>query len=204
MTEFALASFAALFVTINPIEGAALFPVLTDGMTRKSQQRIAVKATIVAGGLLVAFAMVGDDLLRVLGISLPAVQVGGGVLLMLVSIDIVFGRGFGAPVEANGNTKTDISVFPLATPVIAGPGAITAVVVKSSEANNDILTTAVLVAVLAVVMGMALGALLAASTIQRWLGTTGMSVVIRIVGLLLTALSSELILRGLKDSGIFH
>jgi len=91
---------------------------------------MAVKSTLVAGELLVLFALLGDDLLRVMGISLSGVRVSGGVLLMLVSIDIVFGRSMEpAPAASAGAPAgpTDISVFPLATPIIAGPGAITAV-----------------------------------------------------------------------------
>src|SRR5262249_4791083 len=85
VVELALASFAAFFVTINPIEAAAIFPVLTAGSGRTDQRRIAAKGTLIAGGLLLMFTLLGDDLLRVVGISLPAVRVGGGVLLMLVS-----------------------------------------------------------------------------------------------------------------------
>jgi multiple antibiotic resistance protein len=157
----------------------------------------------VAAGILVVFTVVGDDLLRLIGISLPGVRVGGGILLMLVSIDIVFGRSIGEPSPAADGGARDIAVFPIATPIIAGPGAITAVTVRASEANNEILTTVLLLAVLGSVMLLTLGALLAAATIRRWLGETGMSVVTRVLGILLTALSAEMILQGLKESGVF-
>jgi multiple antibiotic resistance protein len=91
VTAFALASFTALLVTINPIEGAAVFPALTEGAPPESRRRIAVKATLVASGLMLVFLILGDDLLRVMGISLAGVRVGGGILLMLVSIKLVFG-----------------------------------------------------------------------------------------------------------------
>jgi multiple antibiotic resistance protein len=203
--ELALASFAAFFVTINPIEAAAMFPVLTEGMSRPHQRQIAAKSTLVAGGLLLVFALLGDDVLRVVGISLASVRVGGGVLLMLVSIDIVFGRVIGATAAAGEQSRpADISVFPLATPIIAGPGAITAVVVKSSEVDNDVRLTGLIAGVLLVVMLLTFVAMLLAPAIRDALGETGMSVVIRVIGLLLTALSAELILKGLKDSGVFH
>ncbi len=98
-----------------------------------------------------------------IGISLSGVRVGGGILLMLVSIDIVFGRSIGAPAghAGPGGDDPDLAVFPVATPIIAGPGAITAAIVRGTEAHND-------------------------------------------VGILLTALSSEMILKGLRDSGVFH
>ena len=96
---------------------------------------------LVASGLLVVFALLGDDLLRIIGISLSGVRVGGGILLMLLSIDIVFGRPIGpgpTAAEHGADDAADISVFPLATPIIAGPGAITAVVVQATAARNGI------------------------------------------------------------------
>lgn len=207
VTELILASLTAFLVTVNPIESAALFSALTHDAARPSQRRMAIRSTLIAGGLLLLFALFGDDLLRVIGISLSGVRVGGGILLLLVSIDIVFGRSIGStPGDAGADPAgaRDIAVFPLAMPIIAGPGAITAVVVKSSEANNEVLLTAAIILVLAAVMALTLGAMLAAATIQRWLGETGMSVVTRVLGILLAALSAELILRGLKDRGVFH
>jgi multiple antibiotic resistance protein len=205
-TEFLLASFASFFVTVNPIQSAALFAALTETGESAYRRHTAVKSVTVAAGLLAVFALFGDDVLRFIGISLAGVRVGGGILLMLVSIDIVFGRSIAPPSRPGGSGPAgagDIAVFPLATPIIAGPGAITAVTVRASEANNAIVTTALLLFVLGIVMLLTLGALLAAATIRRWLGDTGMSVVIRVLGILLTALSAEMILRGLKDSGVF-
>jgi multiple antibiotic resistance protein len=206
LTEFLLASFAAFFVTVNPIQSAAIFAALTESSAPAYRRRTARKSVAVAAGLLFAFTLFGDDLLRVIGISLAGVRVGGGILLMLVSIDIVFGRSIAPPSWPGGSgpgTGTDIAVFPLATPIIAGPGAITAVTVRASEADNELVATALLLIVLGGVMLLTLGALLAAATIRRWLGDTGMSVVIRVLGILLTALSAEMILRGFKDSGAF-
>jgi multiple antibiotic resistance protein len=206
VTALVLASFTAFLVTVNPVESAALFSALTAADDRPRQRRIALKSTLIAGGLLALFALLGDDLLRVIGISLAGVRVGGGILLMLVSIDLVFGRSLGPPPAAAGGPAgaSDISVFPLATPIIAGPGAITAVIVQSSEVNNAVVPTAIILAVLALVMLITLAAMLAVGTIQRWLGETGMSMVTRVLGTLLTALAAELILKGLKDSGVFH
>ena len=202
LTAFLLASFVAFFVTVNPIKSAAVFAALTDRGGPAYRRSTAIKSVAIAAGILVVFTLVGDDLLRFIGISLPGVRVGGGILLMLVSIDIVFGRSIGEPSPAAGGAR-DIAVFPIASPIIAGPGAITAVTVRASEANNEILTTVLLLAVLVSVMLLTLGALLAAATIRRWLGETGMNVVTRVLGILLTALSAEMILQGLKESGVF-
>ena len=206
MVEFVLASFTAIFVTVNPINTAALYPALTEGVAPDDQRRIAVRAVLVASGLLVAFALFGDDLLRVIGVSLSGVRVGGGILLMLVSIDIVFGHPIGPGHSAavrGGEDDGDISVFPLAMPIIAGPGAITAVVVQSSEARNGVVATGLLLAVIAAVMLITLGGLIAAGPVQRWVGHTATSVAVRVLGILLAAVSAEMILAGLRESGIF-
>jgi multiple antibiotic resistance protein len=204
LSAFLLASFVAFFVTVNPIKSAAVFAALTERGGAAHRRSLAIKSVAIAAGILVVFTLFGDDLLRFIGISLPGVRVGGGILLMLVSIDIVFGRSIGPPPSAAGSGgAADIAVFPIATPIIAGPGAITAVTVRASEANNEILTTVLLLAVLGSVMVLTLGALLAATTVRRWLGETGMNVVTRVLGILLTALSAEMILQGLKESGVF-
>jgi multiple antibiotic resistance protein len=203
VTAFILASFTAFLVTLNPVESAALFSALTAGWDRSARRSVAVKAAAVAGGLMVVFLILGDDLLRVMGISLAGVRVGGGILLLLVSIDLVFGR---ATHTANGTDParpSDISVFPLATPIIAGPGAITAALVQASEAHNDLLLNVILLALLGAVMLLILGAMLIADHLQRWLGGTGIDVIMRMLGLLLTALAAEMILAGIRQSGAF-
>ena len=205
MTAFLLASFTAFFVTVNPIKGAAVFAVLSKQDSRAERRRVAARATLIASGLLLVFVLFGDDLLRAIGVSLAGVRVGGGVLLMLLSIDIVFGRPL-SPAAAAGEHETareDISVFPLATPIIAGPGAITTAVVEATEAGNGILETGLLLLVLAAVMLLTFGAFLVAGWIERLLGPTGLNVLSRILGILLTAVSAEMILAGLKQSGVF-
>jgi multiple antibiotic resistance protein len=200
MMTFVLSSFTALFVTVNPIKGAAVFAVLSRGVSRPEQRRVATRATLIASALLLVFALFGDDLLRVIGISLAGVRVGGGVLLMLLAIEIVFGRTSSMAGDTEDN---DISVFPLATPIVAGPGAITAVVVQATEAGNRVLDTGLLILVVAAVMLLSFLGFLVAGRIERWLGATGMNVVSRILGILLAAVSAEMILVGLKQSRIF-
>ena len=203
MSAFILASFTALFVTVNPIKGAAVFAVLARNSSRVQQRNVAIRATLIASGILLIFTLFGDDLLRVIGISLAGVRVGGGILLMLLSIDIVFGRSIGPPASPGEEDQNDLSVFPLATPIVAGPGAITAAVVQATEADNGVLKTGLLLVALALVMLLTLLAFLIAGTIERFLGATGMNVVGRILGILLAAVSAEMILAGLKQSGIF-
>ena len=205
MIAFVLASFTALFVTVNPIKGAAVFAVLSKRDSRPERRRVAARATLIASGLLTVFVLVGDDLLHTMGMSLAGVRVGGGILLMLLSIDIVFGRPF-RPAAAAGELEVereDVSVFPLATPIIAGPGAITTAVVQATEAGNGVLETGLLLLVLAAVMRLTFVAFLAAGWIERLLRTTGMNVLSRILGILLTTVSAEMILAGLEQSGVF-
>ena len=204
MIHYALATFVALFVTVNPIKGATVFAVLSEDATPADRRRMATRATLIASVLLLIFALFGDDLLRIIGVSLAGVRVGGGILLLLLAIDIVFDRPIAPPAAADGTSKRpDLSVFPLATPIIVGPGAITAVVVKSSEANNHLLPTFLLFVALAVVMLLTWAAMLAVGFMQRWLGDTGMNVITRILGILLAALAAELVLTGLRESGVF-
>ena len=203
MTAFVLGSFTALFVTVNPIKGAAVFAVLSKHATRPEQRRVALRSTLIASALLLVFALFGDDLLHGIGISLAGVRVGGGILLLLLSIDIVFGRSIGPPHHEGEPDGDDISVFPLATPIVAGPGAITAIVVRASEASNRWLDTTLLLVALAIVMLLTYLAFVIAGSIERWLGATGMNVVSRVLGILLAALSAEMILTGLKQSGVF-
>ena len=130
-------------------------------------------------------------------------RVGGGILLLLLAIDVVFGRSI-APSEAgDGLDRDDMAVFPLATPIIAGPGAITTVVVQASGAENRAQDTALLLIALAAVMLLTFLGFLIAGHVEHWLGRTGMNVVTRILGILLAAVSAELILVGLRESGIF-
>jgi multiple antibiotic resistance protein len=204
MTEFVLGSFTALFVTVNPIKGAAVFAVLSRAASRPQQRRLATRATLIASGILLIFAVFGDDLLSVIGVGLPAVRVGGGILLLLLAIGIVFGRSIASSDTGEELDRGDIAVFPLATPIIAGPGAITAVVVQASGAENRVQDTALLVLALAAVMLLTFVGFLTAGHVERWLGGTGMNVVTRILGILLAAVSAELILVGLRESGVFR
>jgi multiple antibiotic resistance protein len=205
VTRTALAAFAAFFVTIGPIDTAAVFLTLTRRSAASHRRVMAMRGTLIGGGILVLFALLGDDLLGLLDISLAAVRVGGGILLLLFSIRLVLGEEEPpAAGELVGTADRDIAVFPLALPLIASPGAITASVVLASEVRNHPWLTLVILAMMLLVLGLTLACLLSAGRLERLLGPTGMSVATRIFGFLLTALSAELVLKGLGDSGAFH
>lgn len=208
MLETALVAFTTFFATIGPADVAALFPALTPHNTPAERRAMAIKGTLIATAILLVFALFGEALLRLFGISLPALRTAGGILLLLIAIDLVFARpsgGTSTTREENDEavTRQDISVFPLATPLIAGPGAIGAAILLVADAQGDELRIAIIVLALLAVLALTFLLLLAASQVQRLLGVTGLHVVSRVVGVLLAALAVQFIFDGIGASGIF-
>lgn len=204
MFELLLNTFLLLFVVIDPIGLAPMFAALTQGESDAWRRRMALRGTAIAALVLIVFALLGDRLLAALNIGLPAFRIAGGVLLLLLAIDMVFARqsGVRAPTlreQAEAEHKKDISVFPLAIPLIAGPGAITTVLLTAGR-NESLAATGALLAMLAVVLGLALVSLLLASRIVRLLGETGANVVSRVLGIVLAALAVQFMLDGLQAS----
>jgi multiple antibiotic resistance protein len=184
-----------------------MFAALTAGSTPRERRAAAIRGTLVAGGILLAFALFGEWLLAGLGISLAALRTAGGILLLLIGIDMVFARSSGGISTTTDETreaeqKKDIAVFPLATPLIAGPGAMGAAIVLMANAKGDIGLQSMVVAALLVVMLLTFGALMAASQIQRLLGVTGLHVITRVLGVLLCALAVQFIFDGIGQSGL--
>jgi multiple antibiotic resistance protein len=155
MLEIAAVAFTTFFATIGPVDLAALLAVLTPESTPSQRRAIALRGTLIATGILLVFAVFGNAVLDQLGISLAALRTAGGILLLLLGIDMVFGKHSGSvyteekAIEAK--EKEDISVFPLATPLIAGPGTIGATMLLIAEARGElVLQLIVLGALLAV------------------------------------------------------
>ncbi|MFP6827422.1 MAG: MarC family protein, partial [Pseudohongiellaceae bacterium] len=153
------------------------------------------------------FALVGDFLLAGLGISLAALRTGGGILLLLIGIDLVFARSSGSTSttdeeEKEAQSKQDISVFPLATPLIAGPGTLGAVILLMANAEGEPVLQAAVITSLVAILLVTLAMLILASEIQQFLGVTGMHVVTRIFGVLLSALAVQFIFDGIAASGL--
>lgn len=209
VVETAAAALATFFATIGPIDVAAMFAALTVGATQRQRLVIAIRGTLLATVILVLFAIFGEALLNGLGISLAALRTAGGVLLLLIGIELVFSRESGAtsatPAEtAEAANRTDISVFPLATPLIAGPGAIGAAVLLMADTEGEVILQVVVLACLVTILAATFLALLAATQLQRLLGVTGMQVVRRVFGVLLTALAVQFMFDGILLSGIFR
>jgi multiple antibiotic resistance protein len=199
-----ITAFTALFIIIDPIGIAPLFIAVTQGMTREQRKAVAVRACGAAIILLLLFAIFGTALLDFVGISMPAFRIAGGALLFLTALDMLFER---RQSRREGNTSdhlepdNDPSIFPLAIPLIAGPGTIATMILLVGQANGPLGFTAV-VGMMVVVVAMALGMLLVAGRLEKLLGKTGINVVTRLQGMLLAALSVQFILDGLQGSGL--
>lgn len=185
-----------LLVTIDPIGTAPMFAALTAAHSPAERRRVAIRGVVIAGGVLLGFALIGEWLLSALGIELAAFRIAGGVLLLLLSIDMVMVRHSGLRTttegeEAESGQRSDISVFPLAIPLTAGPGAMTSVVLLMSAAGGDPTRSAVVIGELLAVLALALLCFLGAGRLMKLLGITGVNVVTRVSGLLLAALAIQ-------------
>ncbi len=197
-------TFVVLFIVIDPIGIAAVFMVLLHGADRIYQRRTAIKSTALATVILLVFFFIGDELLHVLGIDIAAFRIAGGILLFLLSIDMVFARQSGlrsttAREQAEAEHRQDVSVFPLAFPLISGPGAMTTVLLMaSSSATQPTIMFIGILLVLLLVLAITLVSLLLAPSIMYWLGETGANVISRLFGLILAALAVQYIVDGVK------
>ena len=197
-----------LFVAIGPADLAPIFIALTAGNDSRTRVRLALIATAIATLVLLAFAFGGNELLKLLGVGLPAFRTAGGILLLMVAADLLLAKHSGVSSittseEEEAKTRHDIAVVPLAIPLIAGPGAMTAVVLLMGKAPTLEASVFVLAA-LAVVMALTLIAMLAAGWLTRVMGVTGANAIARVSGILLAALAMQFIFDGLSGSGLFH
>lgn len=200
-TAFLITAFVTMFVVIDPIGLAPLFVALTQGMTKALRRRIALRATGMAVLILLAFAVFGEALLAFIGISMAAFRVAGGVLLFLTALDMLFERRTKRREDRNEEEDhDDPSVFPLAIPLIAGPGSIASVILLMGQ-RPGIEGTLIVLGATAGVMLIVIGFFLASGLIERALGKTGITVVTRLLGMLLAALSVQFVLDGLSAFG---
>lgn len=206
MLALAFSAFVTLIVTIAPVDVASVFIGLTHS-DPKARPRLAASASLIAGLVLLLFALFGNWLLTVIGVSLAAFRIAGGVLLLLLATDLLFARPTGLSSITEGEAReagwhADIAVFPLGIPLIAGPGSMTAVVLLIGRTGGDPVQAGIVIAVLAAVLALTLGVLLSASLLVRYLGLTGANVIARISGVLLAALAVQFVIDGIKESGL--
>ena len=207
MPENALVAFATFFATVGPPDVAVIFAALTVANSSKERLRLATKAILIGAGILLFFAFFGKQLLTHLGISLAAMRTAGGVLLMLIAIDMVFARTSGGTSTTSEENReaaraADISVFPMATPLIAGAGTIGAVILLAAETQGDPYELTIVLGALLAVLLVTYVMMIAASQVQRILGVTGVHVITRVMGILLAALAIQFLFDGIRESGM--
>lgn len=205
--ETVIVALTTFFATIGPLDVAAMFAVLTANSDPESRRRTALRGIFYATIILVAFALMGKFLLASLGITLAALRTGGGILLLLIGIEMAFAKssGLSSTTEEEAReaqSRQDIAVFPLATPLIAGPGAMGASVLLMANVEGQYLQQLLVIGSLLGVLLFTLVSLLIAGKIQAKLGVTGMHVISRIMGVLLTALAVQFIFDGIARSGL--
>ncbi|SFH61131.1 MarC family protein [Albimonas pacifica] len=208
MHETLLVAFATMFATVGPLDVGIVFATLTAGQTPRERLGTALRGLAIACTILMTFAIFGDSALDLFGISLPALRIAGGILLLLIAIDMVFARPSGATSTTEdeareARSRPDISVFPLATPLLAGPGAMGAVVLLMADTDGDWEKGAGVAIAVFAVLGVAFAAMMLASQLQRLMGRTGVHVIARVFGVLLAGLAVQFMLDGLANSGLF-
>ena len=197
-----IAAWVTLFVVIDPPGLAPLFIALTQGMTDERRRRIGWRATIIAAILLTLFGLIGENILSAIGISLSAFRIAGGILLFLTALDMLFERRTERREGQHPDDEHDPSVFPLATPLLAGPGALTTMILLVGSDPSPMHTLVIHLVMLSV-LALNMVLFLLAGPLSRGLGRTGTMVVTRLLGMLLAALSIQFILDGLRGTGLF-
>ena len=198
---FLIGAFVTLLVVIDPIGLAPIFVALTPGASTRTRRTIALRACLISAGLLAAFGLFGEELLAFVGISMPAFQIAGGLLLFLTALDMLFERRTERREGKAGtdDPAADPSVFPLAMPLIAGPGAMASMILLTGQAPGDWAGAVAVHLVMLAVVALCFAMLLAAGMIERGLGRIGTLVVTRLLGMLLAALSVQFVIDGMSD-----
>jgi multiple antibiotic resistance protein len=195
-----ISALVTLLVVIDPPGAAPIFASLTTRSTRQARRAMAYRSVAIASAILLSFAAFGEPFLRALGISLDAFRVAGGIMLFLIAIDMVFEkrtkRREERAKEVNDEETEDVAVFPMAMPMIAGPGSIAAVMLLTSKASTPMESFAVYLA-LAIVLLLTLIALLAAGPIMKRVGAKVEGMITRLLGVILAALAAQIVIDGL-------
>ena len=203
MTELFVSAFVTFFVVIDPPGCAPIFASLTTEAEARQRRAMAIRAVLVATGILVFFGLLGEDLLRVLGISLDAFRIAGGIMLFLIAIDMVFEkrteRRENRAQEVSASEVNDVSVFPMAIPMIAGPGSIASIMLLMARTEGTAQSLVVFGALAATLL-LTLIALLAAGPLMRLLGHKMEAMITRLLGVILAALATQFVLDGIERS----
>ena len=202
-TSFLITAFATLFVVIDPPGLVPLFIALTQGMDAEARKAMARRACIIAAVVLALFGLAGASILGFIGISMPAFRIAGGLLLFLTALDMLFARHTASREGQVADPNHDPSVFPLATPLIAGPGAIASMILLSEQAGGTFVGKLAVIALMGFMVLATFFFLLASPAIERLVGRTGVLVVTKLLGMLLAALSVQFVIDGVHGTGLF-
>ena len=204
MIDELLKFFVLFLVIVEPVTLVPVFASLTEGASQAYRRRMAVKAVTVSGIVLTLFALGGAWFIRIMNISIDAFRIAGGVMLFLIALEMVFARESGTKTTSEEKTevqhRSDISVFPLAFPFIAGPGAMATVLLTFGTLQPGTVLTLGLLGVIAVVLLITLLLMLLARTVMRVMGVTGAHVVSRLTGVVLAALAVQFMIDGLRGA----
>lgn len=200
-TAFLITAFATLFVVVDPPGLIPMFIALTPGMTAARRREIGLRACLIAIAILTMFGLLGEAVLGFIGISMPAFRIAGGILLFLTALDMLFERRTQRREGQATVHDHDPSVFPIAIPLIAGPGAIATMILLVGESGSWQGILAVHLVMIAVVM-MAFLLFLIAGPLENALGRTGTVVITRLLGMLLAALSVQFVIDGIIGTGL--
>jgi multiple antibiotic resistance protein len=211
LVQLFISAFVTLFVVIDPPGCVPIFSSLTAGTSPKHRFDMAVRSSLIAGGVLIAFALGGESFLSALGITLPAFKIAGGLMVFVIAIDMVFEKrtqrresraeGVKSAADAAGKPleEEDISVFPMAIPMLAGPGSIASVMLLSARTDN-LVQEAVVLGALVTVLVLTLLCLLAAGPIMKLMGAKFEGALTRLLGVVLAALAAQFVIDGVKQS----
>jgi multiple antibiotic resistance protein len=202
VTELFVSAFVTFFVVIDPPGCAPIFASLTQGATAAHRRSMAVRSVLIATGILLFFALLGEDLLRALGVSLGAFRIAGGIMLFLIALEMVFEkrqerRSTRAEEVKKDGEPEDISVFPMGIPMIAGPGSIASVMLLTAR-SDGLSESLVVLGALAAILLLTLLALLAAGPLMRLIGQKMEGMITRLLGVILAALAVQFVLDGLE------
>src|ERR1700730_4908332 len=199
--DYLISAFVTLLVVVDPIGLAPVFAGLTAGLPRRAQRQVAQRAWLIAGAVLFGTALIGDALLRGLGITPSAFEIAGGLLLFLVATEMVLGTRLQEQSKTAEQAIEDhvrnIAAFPIAIPLMAGPGAIAATILLSAAAYTTVMW-ALLILVIIAVCGITFLVFISASEISRFLGITGNVVLSRLLGMILAALAVQYVIDGIR------
>lgn len=205
MIEQLIKQFVIFFVVVEPISLVPMFGALTRGGSVRYRRKMALKAAALSASILVVFALIGDYLLEILGITVQAFKIGGGVLLFMIAVDMVFARHSGlrsttVREQEEAQYREDISIFPLAFPLIAGPGALATVLLMAGEMGDDAIAFLGMISVILAVVLVVLVLLLTTPFVMRVIGRSGADVLARLFGVVLAALASQYVIDGVRGT----